>query len=201
MGCFVASLRLAPRNYAGTLAQMNTLTTARLLLRPFEAADIPAYAAIRAKPEVVRFLPGLGMRAAEAERVAAEAVPRFAAQWTGEPGYGPWAVIEKASGLLLGHGGLRFVPELGDTEILYMLDRPAWGKGYATEVAAAACGYAFGTLRLPYVMALTKPENYGSRRVLEKTGMIRQPDLIELQGLQAVRYVMRREDWRGPPPA
>jgi ribosomal-protein-alanine N-acetyltransferase len=31
---------------------------ARLLLRPFEAGDVVAYARIRAKPEVMRFMPG-----------------------------------------------------------------------------------------------------------------------------------------------
>ena len=39
---------IAPRN----------ITTRRLLLRPFVRDDTSAYAAIRSKPEVVRYLPG-----------------------------------------------------------------------------------------------------------------------------------------------
>ncbi|TCZ61091.1 GNAT family N-acetyltransferase [Roseicella aquatilis] len=43
-----------------------TVETARLLLRPFEPADVAAYAAIRATPEVMRHMPGGAARAAAA---------------------------------------------------------------------------------------------------------------------------------------
>ena len=58
-----------------------------------------------------------------------------------ERGYGPWGVFR--DGRLIGHGGLNFVPEFGETEVLWALHPDAWGKGYATEVARAALGYGF----------------------------------------------------------
>ena len=45
------------------------LETPRLLLRPFEATDIAAYAAIRSKPEVIQYLPGGADRAVQANQV------------------------------------------------------------------------------------------------------------------------------------
>ena len=111
--------------------------TERLDLRPFEAGDVDWYAAIRAKPEVVRHLPGGEPTAARARPIAEATAPHFAGLWR-EVGYGPWAVVERQSGRPLGHAGVRLLPELGETEILYMLDTPAWGRGYATEAGRAA---------------------------------------------------------------
>ena len=118
---------------------MTTLTAPRLILRPFEPADIPAYAAIRAKPHVVQYLSGGAAGVDRALEVARERIPAFEALWQEPGGYGPWAVVERASGLLIGHCGLRVWDALGGaTELLYMLDDTAWGKGYATEAAGAS---------------------------------------------------------------
>jgi len=45
------------------------------------------------------------------------------------------------------------------------------GKGYATEAAKAALRHGFETLKLDRIIALAKPENVASRRVIEKIGM------------------------------
>nr|WP_246514672.1 GNAT family N-acetyltransferase [Neoroseomonas soli] len=160
-------------------------------MRPFEAADIPAYAAIRADAEVMRHMPGGVARAATAGADAARLVPDFATQWRGI-GYGPWAVEDRASGALLGHGGLRLLPDLGgETEVLYMLGRAAWGRGIATEIARAAREVAFGTLGLSRLVGYAAPANLASCRVLEKAGLAFERE-VEVFGLRARRYVMER---------
>jgi RimJ/RimL family protein N-acetyltransferase len=58
-------------------------------------------------------------------------------------------------------------------ELLYALDRPAWGRGYATEAARAVLAYASETLRLPRVVAAVNPANAASQRVLDRLGMHR----------------------------
>jgi ribosomal-protein-alanine N-acetyltransferase len=166
---------------------VTTLRTARLILRPFEPADIPAYAAIRAQDAVARHLPGGVARARLAQSVAETLVPAFAQAWR-DPGYGPWAVVEAASGRLLGHAGLRRLPELGgETEILYALDGAAWGRGYATEAALAARDFGFGALKLPRLIALAVPENAASIRVIEKLGLRYDRD-VDFAGLTARLY-------------
>ena len=176
---------------------MTAIETPRLHLRPFMAADIPAYAAIRAKPQVVRYLMGGAETAKQADEIAQARVTWFAALWEEPGGFGPWAVIEKASGGLIGHGGLRRWEALGNApELLYMLDDTAWGKGYASEIAAAALRFGFETLGLPEIVAAAAPENIASIRVMEKAGMRRDPGLITIEGVKAVRCVLRAKDWR-----
>ncbi|MBR0662371.1 GNAT family N-acetyltransferase [Neoroseomonas oryzicola] len=167
------------------------IETARLRLRPFVEADIPAYAAIRADPEVMRHMPGGMARATVADADAARLVPDFAADWP-RFGYGPWAVEDRATGVLLGHGGLRALPDHGnETEILYMLARAAWGRGLASEIAAAARDLAFGSLGLASVVGYAAPANFASRRVLEKTGLAFVGEVV-IFGIVTRRYVLDR---------
>ena len=53
----------------------------------------------------------------------------------------------------------------------WLLVQDAWGKGYATEVAAALLAYCFETLHLQEVYGLCNPDNAATRRVMEKCGM------------------------------
>ena len=156
---------------------LTTIETARLTLRPFAPSDQAAYAAIRAKPSVVRWLPGGAQSAQQAEDVAERTIAHFSELWRRD-GYGPWAVIEQASGRLVGHAGLRRLPEIADaagnpeTEILFMLDDTVWRQGYATEAALVARDHAFGPLDLPRVIGMALPDNAASCRVLEKAGLV-----------------------------
>lgn len=169
----------------------SSLETSRLLLRPFEAGDVAAYAAIRSKPEVIQFLPGGVERARHANEVASQIVAAFAAPWRERTGYAPWAVVTKADGLLRGHLGLRVLAEYDDqTELLYMLDSAVWGEGLATEGARAARDFAFDQLQLRHITALALPENTASMRVMAKIGMVPEPGLVKAFGLDLVRYNM-----------
>lgn len=171
-------------------AKRHVVETERLTLRPFEPADEPAYAAIRSRPEVARYLAGGEASAADGAEIAARLVPAFAAFWDAKghgPGYGPWAVVEQSTGRLIGHLGLRLLPEFhGRTELLYALSPEAHGKGYAAEGAAAALSFGFDTLRLPTIIALAVPQNTASLKVMDRVGMKRRTGLVEVFGLKAV---------------
>lgn len=163
--------------------------TERLRLRPFRLDDIDAYTAIRAKPEVARWLRGGEAAAAEARAIAEELVPIFTRAW--DDGYGPWAVEERATGRLIGHCGLRYLTEFGETEVLYTFDSAAWGHGYAGEGARASRDYGFDVLGLPKLMAITLPDNVRSRRVMESIGMTYRR-MTQLHGYELVYYAMER---------
>jgi RimJ/RimL family protein N-acetyltransferase len=45
------------------------------------------------------------------------------------------------------------------------------GRGLATEAARAVLEHAFGPLKIERVVAVVKPENRASQRVLEKAGL------------------------------
>lgn len=174
------------------------LDTARLRLRPFRREDAPALAAIRSDPLVMRFMPG-GEAGAEPERaaVAAERLcSAWAEAWTTPGGYAPWAVEWRgAAEGLLGHIGLRVLPEMGgETEVLWLLRRDHWGGGLATEGARAAVAFGLGALGLARIVAYAVPENTASLAVMRRLGM-RADGEVEAFGLRAARYAL------GAPPA
>ena len=138
--------------------KMTTLRTDRLTLRPLTSDAAEAYIALRAHPAVVRWVPP------PLEGV----IGRFAASWE-ERRYAPWGVF--LDGRLIGHGGLNYVPEFGETEVLWALHPDFWGKGYATEVAQASLDYGFGTLGLGSIFAITLPDNAASQAVMKRIGL------------------------------
>ena len=164
-----------------------TLRTARLLLRPFRPEDLEACTAIRADPENVRFLPGGAAAAADAGSKARLTIERWgAAAWAAGPA--PWAVEHE--GRLIGHLGLRHVEELGETELLYLIDRPFGGRGLATEGSRAATAFARDRLGLASLAAFADPANLASVAVMHRCGFVFAGP-VRVFGMDAVRYGMR----------
>jgi RimJ/RimL family protein N-acetyltransferase len=81
------------------------------------------------------------------------------------------AVIEKASGRLVGFSGLKYVAELEDADIGYRFLPDCWGKGYATESALPLMDYGWRELGLKRIVGTVHPDNPASGRVLEKLGL------------------------------
>ena len=165
--------------------------TSRLYLRPFEPADLTAYADIRSRPSNARYLPG-----SEAGAKAAAGKVRTLwghDAWT-EGNYAPWAVVEKTSGRLIGHLGLRYLPEIEETELLYMIDEPWWGRGLATEGGRAAVDFARDRLGLTRLVAFALRENAASIAVMRTLGF-RFEGEQSIFGLDAVRYALNLADY------
>jgi RimJ/RimL family protein N-acetyltransferase len=78
-------------------------------------------------------------------------------------------------------------PELG-----WLLHRPFWGKGYATEAATATRDAAFGRWGYREVISLVRPENLPSRRVAERLGM-RADRHVTFHGFDHIVYVAEAE--------
>jgi RimJ/RimL family protein N-acetyltransferase len=91
-----------------------------------------------------------------------------------EHGWALWAVEERASGRFLGDCGLQPFEHRGpEVELGYELLPEVWGSGYATEAVAATLQAAFGPLQMTRVVAVVKPRNEASIRVLQKAGLAR----------------------------
>ncbi|MEZ0491540.1 GNAT family N-acetyltransferase [Kineococcus sp. TBRC 1896] len=150
---------------------MQELTTARLRLRAFAPGDEAAVHRYAGDPEVCRYVTWGPNSPGDTRRFVADAVR--AAQRDGERGPWTWAVV--LDGELVGTVGLTVTsPENARGELGYVLRRDRWGGGTTTEAAAAVLGFAFGPAGLARVEATCRPENTGSRRVLEKIGMQRE---------------------------
>ena len=68
------------------------------------------------------------------------------------------------------------------------------GQGVATEAGRAALEFGFGALGLDHVVAVVRPENAGSKRVLDKLGL-RFDHIADHYGVAGV------EVWRADRPA
>ena len=147
---------------------MELLETPRLLLRPFGPGDAALVHPIYSDPDVMRYVATGPM---DRSRSPSDC-------WTTtrvhqrRHGYSFWAVIERASGTLIGDAGLYRTPA-GEVELGYTLGTAWWGRGYATEAASRWLGAAFGDLGIFEVVALAEPANLASLHVLEKLGMRR----------------------------
>ena len=177
---------------------MAELDTARLLLRPFTLHDHAAHARIYSDPAVMQYMPRGPLTPAAAQEASLAVLKQFMAHWD-RHAFGVWAVTDKTTGALLGQCGLRFLPELQEVEVLYLLARAHWRQGFASEAAAASLAYGFEQANLERIIALTKPENTASRRVMEKLGMQYEKPL-RIFNLDAVYYAITRDAWHQRPP-
>jgi RimJ/RimL family protein N-acetyltransferase len=146
-----------------------SIATARLLLRPFTAADLAPFAALNAHPLVVEWL-GARTRAesdALTERINAE-IER--------EGWGFWAVEVVGGDPFIGMVGLHRVdpsfPFAPAVEIGWRLHPSQWGHGYATEAARASREHGFAG-GLDEIVAFTAAGNMRSQAVMRRIGMVR----------------------------
>ncbi len=143
---------------------MHELETARLHLRPLTLDDLMAHHhLVGSDPKVTWHGKALTLEESQAD------LEHRIHHWD-EHGFGMWAVVEKETGNLIGHAGLQMLEHTGEVEVGYYLGRPAWGKGIATEAGAACIRYGFETLRLRQIVAVVRPKNSASQKVLSKLG-------------------------------
>lgn len=183
-----------PRVYCRPVtARGPVLETPRLRLRPFTREDQPDHTQLYGDPEVTRYLGGGPFEGAEIQTRSRRAIDLFVGHWVSH-GFGVWAVLDRATGRFIGQCGLSRLPDLGEVEVLYALERGAWGRGLASEAARAAVRHGFEVVGLERIIALVRPANAGSRRVLGTLGMTLD-GVLELQGQPALRYVLTRAAW------
>ena len=178
------------------------LETGRLALRRLTMDDADHLVALHGDPEVMRFL--TGGRPNTREEIEREWLPQFLSYYERCPSFGYWAVIEQETGAFLGWCCFRPFEgsELDEVELGYRLNRSAWGKGYATELARALIDKGFRELGVRRVMAQTMTVNLGSRRVMEKAGLhyVRTffeewPESIPGSEHGDVEYAITRKEW------
>jgi RimJ/RimL family protein N-acetyltransferase len=140
------------------------LETSRLILRVPQEQDLDGWAAFMADEQASRFLGGVQPRA-----VAWRAMATMTGAWALK-GYSMFSVIEKKSGKWVGRLGPWQPEGWPGTEVGWGILPEHWGKGYASEGAEAAIGWAFETLGWSDVIHCIDPDNEGSKRVAQRLG-------------------------------
>jgi ribosomal-protein-alanine N-acetyltransferase len=163
------------------------LETDRLLLRPFRKSDLDDLAALNSDAENMKFVsPPL------AREQVAGIIDWFIAEWK-RLGYGWFAVVHKRTGRLLGQCGLQSIEDetnLSTAELIFVIDRKEWGKGYATEAAGAVVRFGFESGGLQRIVAVAVKENSPARNVLARLGFAH-VDNRALQDHEVMYYELR----------
>jgi RimJ/RimL family protein N-acetyltransferase len=180
-------------------APLDAVTTERLHLRPFDAADLDNLAFVFAKPEVWEFPYGRSFSRAETEQFLDAQLEHWEMFR-----FGCWVAILRETGTVIGYVGLsvpQFLPEiLPAVEVGWRLDPDHWGRGLASEGAAVALREGFTTMGLAEICSLPQATNPRSYRVCERLGMHRDrtvtcPATDRRGAVDAYCYLMTHDEW------
>lgn len=173
------------------IAVPDTLNTPRLRLRRPKPGDASAAYQYGADPEVVRYMDWPALTSPED---AIEATERALRRWEAGEEYA-WRITIKPEDNPV--GGVACSIEAQQAEFGFLLARPVWGKGYATEAARAVLDWLVSLPQVQRIRATCDVDNTASARVLQKLGMthagllpkqVRRPNLPGAPVRDAIAY-------------
>jgi RimJ/RimL family protein N-acetyltransferase len=155
--------------------------TARLRLVPAGPEQVTDLVAIHRDALVAEWYAG------EWSTARAEEFARGCARGWSVDGVGKWIAYDRATGRLVGRGGLSRMTNGAVNAQISALAGPAWaaerlelgwavreefrGRGLATEIGQAGLGFGFDVLGARAVVSFTERHNVASRGVMERLGM------------------------------
>jgi RimJ/RimL family protein N-acetyltransferase len=143
------------------------IDTGRLVLRKFTLDDLEAYFELCSRPEIIRYAQNTPVASLDEARAMMHTVTFHD---YAKHGYGRFACVWKETGEVIGFSGLKYVPEISDTELGYRFMPEYWGRGLATEAGRASIEFARRDLGLQRLVALVHPDNVASAGVVTKLG-------------------------------
>lgn len=151
-----------------------SLETPRLILRPWQETDFPAFYDMNSDPLVMAHFPST-LSEAESRELFDEINRRMMIK-----GWGFWACELKSTAEVIGFVGLNepsdqfyFSPCI---EIGWRLRSQFWRQGYAKEAASAVIQFAFNTLQLDRIVAFTATSNAPSENLMKALHMTKMPN-------------------------
>jgi len=179
-------------NYKEILYENETIFTQNLTLRRFKLEDAAAVLEYGSDAESLEFVRWGGIQTIE------EAKMHIIDKYWARQGY--FAVELNSSQKCIGCFFLGIIPEHEKASLGYVISRPYWGKGYATEALSALIELCFKKLEMNRFEAYHYVGNEASGRVMAKCGMKFEGVGIQEEKVKGifrdiVRYGMTREDW------
>jgi 8-oxo-dGTP diphosphatase len=156
-----------PMSQPAPVAPGPVLRTKRILLRPLQAEDAPAFHRLINDWDICRKLPdapfpypvklaGEWIAAAAADRQAGKAQQ--------------FALVEATSGALIGCAGLRLARDGKSADLGYWLGRKYWRQGFGLEVATRLTSWGLAEMQISRVTATVAEDNEASLAVLRQAG-------------------------------
>lgn len=155
--------------HASGLVQI--IQTDRLLLRELQTSDAGFIHAVLNDADFLANVGDRNVRTPDDAAAYIESGPRAS---YAQHGFGLWAVAVRDGGELAGICGLLKRDALDAPDVGFAMLPAHRGRGYASEAAGATLAHGREQLRLERVLAIVKPQNTASIRVLEKLGMVRE---------------------------
>lgn len=145
------------------LAEHQQMTTERLILRPVTLADAEDMYAYASDATTTQHMPW------PRHTSLANTQSNIANFFMAAP-LGKFGIQLQGTDTLIGTCDIR-IKGNGVAEIGYIIHQDHWGKGYATETAAALIALGFNHLGMDKVMAVHHEDNQSSGKVMTKLGM------------------------------
>ena len=155
------------------------MRTERLRLTRPTASDSAGVFAILGDPRTVEHNPSDRI---EDLTEAAELVARWVRHWE-EHGFGYWCVRQPGSDRIVGYAGVKRMVVHGRPvlNLVYRFAPEVWGRGFATEAAAAVVSTAVDGMPRETILARVRPDNRSSQNVALKVGL-RRDAAMDCQG-------------------
>jgi ribosomal-protein-alanine N-acetyltransferase len=148
--------------------EQSTITTERLLLRPYTLDDAPELQRLIGEWDVAKTL--MSVPYPYPDGAAEEFIVQHPVD--SEKGDFQFAVTHREEGCLIGGIGFNDVDsEAERAEIGYWIARTYWGNGYGTEAARAVVKFGFEVMQLNRIHAAHFSNNPASGRIMQKIGM------------------------------
>lgn len=148
-----------------------TLTTERLILRPFRLSDASAVQKLAGDRAIADTT--LNVPHPYEDGVAEGWIQTHASKFaSGE--LATFAITLRSDESLVGTVGITISKPFRRGELGYWIGTPYWSRGYCTEAAECLVGFAFGHLELHKIVAHHLTRNPASGRVMEKIGMTKE---------------------------
>jgi len=175
-------------------------TTARLILRPYETNDLPAFHDLYRRDEVCRYLPWEPM---DIDQARAKLEQRLEQTHLDDDRDAlVLAAVEEATGRHVGEFMLR-LESVADrqAEVGWCLNPDAHGRGLATEGSREMLRLGFDGLGLHRIHAGSDERNEPSLRVMDRLGMRREAlfidaELVKGDWVRVVVAAILEDEWR-----
>jgi [ribosomal protein S5]-alanine N-acetyltransferase len=162
---------------------VHILSTPRLQLEPWRAADIPLFVSIAQDPRVTRYInDGTPWSAEQAAAFVERQVAGYAAR-----GYCRWKLVVKQGLAVAGFCGAELLSAIPEIEIGWWLAPEWWGQGLATEAAHCALADLRTRIGLTRIVSLARRDNLASIRVMQHIGLVFDRE-IDYKGQPCVLY-------------
>ena len=147
------------------MGSVPTLETERLILRPLSIEDLDTvYTKWASDPRVNKYMIYPLWKSREDGREWLETMYQ-------DDDKKDFGFVDKATGELIGSGGIYYHADIGVWSIGYNLSYDYWNRGLVTEAISKIIEWAREDFTVPVVAGTFAVGNIGSQRVMEKLGM------------------------------